>query len=160
MSTKSVWKIVDAWGLPFDCLVLRDRVLSGERPLSTRRQLLLRTLGTGAALVGGSALAACARQSEAAGLGPPETTTVRIVNPVQCDPGLTLARSYLIDEGFTDVQFVNKAFTSREWITDRLADFALRALGVRRRGHRCRVAAGRADGVALRLPRALGERRY
>ena len=124
MSTKSVWKIVDAWGLPFDCLVLRDRVLSGERPLSTRRQLLLRTLGTGAALVGGSALAACARQSEAAGLGPPETTTVRIVNPVQCDPGLTLARSYLIDEGFTDVQFVNKAFTSREWITDRLADFA------------------------------------
>src|SRR6266550_741483 len=121
ISTKAVWKIADAWGLPFDCLVLRDRVLSGERPLSTRRQLLLRTLGTGAALIGGSALAACARQSEAS---TPETTTVRIAYPVECDPGLVLAERYLLDEGFSDVQFVNTPFTSRGWITDNKADFA------------------------------------
>ena len=121
MSTKLVWKIADAWGLPFDCLVLRDRVLSGERPLSTRRQLLLRTLGTGAAIVGGSALAACARQSEASTL---ETTTVRIVYPVDCDPGLVLAERYLLEEGFTHVQFVNTEFTARGWITKNLADFA------------------------------------
>src|SRR5439155_22619497 len=97
MSTKSVWKIADTWGLPFDCLVLRDPDLSGERPLSTRRQLLLRTLGTGAAIIGGSALAACARQSEASTL---ETTTVRIVYPVDCYPGLVLAESYPLEEGF------------------------------------------------------------
>ena len=126
MSTKSVWKVRDTGDLPFDSLIPRDRDLSGERPLSTRRQLLLRTLGTGAAILGGSALAACARQSEAATtvLPPPETTTVRIVNPVECDPGLRLATSYLREEGFTDIQFVSTPFTSRGWITNRLADFA------------------------------------
>src|SRR6266550_7707238 len=121
MSTKSVWKIADTWGLPFDCLVLRDPDLSGERPLSTRRQLLLRTLGTGAAIIGSSALAACARQSEASTL---ETTTVRIAYPVECDPGLVLAERYLLAEGFIDVQFVNTPFTSRGWITENKADFA------------------------------------
>ena len=113
MSTKSVWKVRDTGDLPFDSLIPRDRDLSGERPLSTRRQLLLRTLGTGAAILGGSALAACARQSEAATtvLPPPETTTVRIVNPVECDPGLRLATSYLREEGYTDIQFVSTPFT-------------------------------------------------
>jgi NitT/TauT family transport system substrate-binding protein len=49
---------------------------------------------------------------------------VRIVNPVQCDPGLFLAKSYLLAEGFTDVQFVNTPFTSWGWINDNKADFA------------------------------------
>jgi NitT/TauT family transport system substrate-binding protein len=82
---------------------------------------LLRTLGTGAVIVGGSALAACARRSEASTL---ETTTVRIAYPVECDPGLFLANDYLLQEGFTDVQFVNTPFTSRGWITNNKADFA------------------------------------
>jgi NitT/TauT family transport system substrate-binding protein len=135
-----VWEIADAWGLPFDCLILRDPVLSGERPLSTRRQLLLRTLGTGAAIVGGSALAACARQSEAATL---ETTTVRIVYPVDCDPGLVLAERYLLKEGFTDVQFVNAQFTTRGWITKNLADFAC--------AHSEFAVGAIADGLPLRV---------
>src|SRR5256885_3614207 len=127
MSTKSVWKIADAWGLPFDCLVLRDRVLSGERPLSTRRQLLLRTLGTGAMIAGGSALAACARVSGAAEKEPPpsETSYLRIVRPPECDPGVWLARDYLHDEGFTHIEFIQTSFTSREWLTKDLADVAL-----------------------------------
>jgi len=125
-------------------LILRDSSLSGERPLSTRRQLLLRTLGTGAALVGGSALAACARQSEAATpLGPPETTTVRIVYPVDCDPGLVLAEGYLLEEGFTDVQFVNTQFTTRAWITKNLADFAC--------AHSEFAVGAIADGLPLRV---------
>src|SRR5438477_13200597 len=116
MSTKLVWKIADAWGLPFVCLVLRDRVLSGERPLSTRRQLLLRTLGTGAAIVGGSALAACARLSGAAEKEPPpaEITTLRIVMPPECDPGVLLAQDYLYDEGITQVTYVPTNFTTRQ----------------------------------------------
>src|SRR5438874_11267540 len=104
MSTKSVWKIADAGDLPFDSLIPRDPDLSGERPLSTSRQLLLRTLGTGAALVGGSALAACARQSEAATtvLPPPESTPLRTVMPPERDPGLWLAQSYLRAAGLPD----------------------------------------------------------
>src|SRR4029077_9037800 len=106
-------------------LLLRDPILSGARPLSTRRQLLLRTLATGAAIAGGSALAACARQSEAATvLPPPETTSLRIVMPPECDPGLWLAQDYLHDEGFTDVSYVTTPFTTRGWLTDRLADIA------------------------------------
>jgi NitT/TauT family transport system substrate-binding protein len=106
-------------------LILRDPSLSGERPLSTRRQLLLRTLGTGAALVAGSALAACARQSEAASVLPaPETTTIRIVTPPECDPGIWLAQDYLREEGFTDVSYVNTNFTVRGWLKDGLADIA------------------------------------
>jgi NitT/TauT family transport system substrate-binding protein len=106
-------------------LIVRDPVLSGERPLSTRRQLLLRTLGTGAAIIGGSALAACARQSEAASLPPPETTTLRIVMPPECDPGVWLARDLLRSEGFIDVTYVPTSFTTRGWLTDDLADVAL-----------------------------------
>src|SRR5437773_12006616 len=97
MSTKSVWKIADTWGLPLDCLVLREPDLSGQRPLSTRRQLLLRTLGTGAAIIGGSALAPRAPQRGASTpLRPPETTTVWMLNPVPCDPGLAVAKRYLV----------------------------------------------------------------
>src|SRR2546423_1268705 len=117
----------DARDLPFDGLILRDPSLSGERPLSTRRQLLLRTLGTGAALIGGSALAACARQSDAASvlpLPPPETTALRIVYPPECDPGLWLATDYLHEEGFTDITHVPTSFTTRAWLTDGLADIA------------------------------------
>jgi NitT/TauT family transport system substrate-binding protein len=105
-------------------LILRDPVLSGERPLSTRRQLLLRTLGTGAALVAGSALAACARQSEAASLPAPETTTIRIVLPPECDPALWLADDFLRDEGFTVVEHVDTPFTTRGWLKDGSADIA------------------------------------
>src|SRR5437764_15300516 len=101
MSTKSVWKVRDAGDLPFDSLIPRGPSLSGERPLSTRRQLLLRTLGTGAAIIGGSALAACARQSEAASLPPPETTSLRIVMPAECDNGVLLAQNYLSEVEFT-----------------------------------------------------------
>src|SRR5438105_15264606 len=120
MSTKSVWKVRDAGDLPFDSLIPRGPVLSGERPLSTRRQLLLRTLGTGAALIGGSALAACARQGEAATtvLPPPETTTLRIVMPPECDPGVWPAQDYLLDEGFTNVSYVPTNFTLRALLTD------------------------------------------
>ncbi len=88
---------------------------------------MIRTLATGAAVAGGGALEACARPSEAASIAvtePPETTTVRIVNPVECDPGLWLAKDYLREEGFTDITFVPTPFTSRDWITNRLADFA------------------------------------
>ena len=110
-------------------MVLRGAILSGSRQLSTRRQLLLRTLGTGAAIAGGSALAACARPSSAAvtvtELPPPETTSVRIANPAACDAGLWLAKDFLQKEGITDVTFVTTPFVSRDWITKGLADFAL-----------------------------------
>jgi NitT/TauT family transport system substrate-binding protein len=91
---------------------------------------LLRTLGTGAVLVGGGALAACAPTSGAGAgpakeLPPPETKSVRIVKPVSCDPGMWLAKDYLVAEGFTDISFVPTGFTSRDWITNRLADVSL-----------------------------------
>lgn len=90
--------------------------------------MLIRTLATGAAVAGGSALAACAQQGGAAQIaepGPPETTTVRIVKPAPCDPGVWLAKDLLLQEGFTHVEFVETPFTSRKWITERLAEFAL-----------------------------------
>jgi NitT/TauT family transport system substrate-binding protein len=90
---------------------------------------LIRTLATGAAVAGGGALAACAQQSGAAQLPPkelppPETTTVRIVMPPECDPGIWLARDYLLAEGFTDVSFVPTPFVSQTWLTNDLADIA------------------------------------
>jgi NitT/TauT family transport system substrate-binding protein len=100
------------------------------RQLSTRRQLLIRTLATGAAVAGGATLAACGPTRDTAAiisepLPPPETTTLRIVNPVDCDPGLWLARDALLrDEGFTDVRYVDTQFTLRDWITHDLADMA------------------------------------
>jgi NitT/TauT family transport system substrate-binding protein len=77
-------------------------------------------------MVGGSALAACARQSEASTtvLPPPETTSVRIVMPPECDPGIWLAQDYLRDEGFTNISYVRTNFTVRAWLTDGLADIA------------------------------------
>jgi len=72
-------------------------------------------------------LAACARQSDAASvrpLPPPETTTLRIVYPPECDPGLWLATDYLREEGFTDITHVPTSFTTRAWLTDDLADIA------------------------------------
>ncbi|MDP9281158.1 MAG: ABC transporter substrate-binding protein [Chloroflexota bacterium] len=91
---------------------------------------MIRTLATGAAVAGAGALAACAQQGGAAQgaakeLPPPETTSVRIVNPAPCDPGMWLAKDYLLEEGFTDVRFVATPFTSRDWMTKGLADFAL-----------------------------------
>ena len=91
-------------------------------------------------IVGGSALAACARQSEASTL---ETTTVRIAYPVECDPGLVLAKGYLQDEGFTDVEFVATPFTSRGWITENKADFAC--------AHSEFTVGAIADGLPLRV---------
>jgi NitT/TauT family transport system substrate-binding protein len=113
----------------FQGLLLRGDGVPGSRQLSTRRQLLLGTLATGATVVAGGALAACAQQSGAAQLPPkelppPETTTVRIVMPPECDPGIWLAKDYLMSEGFTDVRFVSTPFTSRGWLTNDLADVA------------------------------------
>lgn len=90
---------------------------------------MIRTLATGAAVAGGGALAACAQLGGAAQgppkeLPPPETTTVRIVMPPECDPGIWLARDYLLSEGFTDVRFVTTPFVSRTWLTNDLADIA------------------------------------
>lgn len=96
----------------------------------SRRELLRRGLGTGAVLAGGSLIAACAtpgRQNGAplsgANLPPPETGTVRIVNPAACDPPLALAREFLLEEGFTDVQYVKVQQTTTEWLTTGVADF-------------------------------------
>ena len=105
-----------------------DRDVKFQRA-ATRRQLLIRTLATGAAVAGGAALAACTRPSDQVTvpskvLPPPETTSVRIVNPPACEPGIWLAKDYLRDEGFTDVSFIATPFTSRDWITKNLGDIA------------------------------------
>lgn len=111
-------------------MLLRGDGGPGSRQLSTRRQLLLRTLATGATVAGGGALlAACSQpsgvaQDLATPLPPPETTTVRIVMPPECDPGIWLARDYLRDEGFTDIRYVATPFTTRGWLTGGLADLA------------------------------------
>jgi len=88
---------------------------------------LIRTLATGAAVAGGGVLEACAQQGGAAQvpakeLPAPETTTVRIVVPPECDPGIWLAKDFLLAEGFTDVRFVATPFVSRTWLTNDLAD--------------------------------------
>jgi len=63
-----------------------------------------------ALFAGGGLLEVCAQQpgglGAAATLPPPETTTVRIVSPPACDPGLMLAGDYLREEGFTDVRYM------------------------------------------------------
>ena len=88
-----------------------QRVWAASGQIVTRRELLRLTLGTGAALAGGGLLAACGQPLGALGapatLPPPETTTVRIVNQVACEPGLMLAGDYLREEGFTDVRYVD-----------------------------------------------------
>ena len=95
----------------------------------TRRELLRRTLGTGAALAGGSLLAACGPQGPVvplaeATLPPPETTTVRLVSPAPCDPPSALAREFLLEEGFTDIRYVRASNTTTEWLTSGVADFS------------------------------------
>lgn len=100
---------------------------SADGQLVTRRELLRVTLGTGAVLAGGGVLAACAQLPSVLGgpatLPPPETTTVRIVTPYACDPPLWLAKEFLLEEGFTDVQFVDLAGATRDFVTKRIAEF-------------------------------------
>lgn len=93
----------------------------------TRRELLRVTLGTGAMLAGGGLLAACGQQNGALGgpatLPPPETTTVRIRTAFACDPPIWLAKEFLLEEGFTDVQFVETSGRPRDWATKASVDF-------------------------------------
>ena len=96
----------------------------------TRRALLRGTLGTAAALAGGGIIAACAPQagpgggaSPGASLPPPETTTVRFVSPAACDPPTAIAKEFLLEEGFTDIQYVSVPVTTTEWLTANKADF-------------------------------------
>ncbi len=94
----------------------------------TRRELLRVTLGTGAVLAGGSVLAACgpaATNAVSAALPPPETKTIRIVAPPECDPGVWLVRDLLLEEGFTDIRYIDTPFVSRKWLLNREADVAL-----------------------------------
>jgi len=91
---------------------------------------LIRTLATGAAVAGSAALASCSEPRALAALPtgplpPTDTTTVRIVNPVECDPAIWMARDSLLrEEGFTDVQYIDSQFTLRDWISRDLADVA------------------------------------
>ena len=119
--------VADARDIACRDVLPRGPSLPVRRQLSTRRQLLIRTLATGATAAGGAALTSCVQPSSAASgaLPPPETTTVRIVNPPACEPGIWLAKNFLLDEGFTDVSFVQTPFTSTEWIARGLADVAL-----------------------------------
>ncbi|HEV2010724.1 MAG TPA: ABC transporter substrate-binding protein [Candidatus Limnocylindria bacterium] len=104
--------------------------MPGRRDLVTRRELLERTLGTAAALGGSGLIAACGptggpigAPSPGATLPPPETTTVRFVSPPVCDPPAALAKAFLLEEGFTDVQYVRVAPTSTGWLTSGVAEF-------------------------------------
>jgi NitT/TauT family transport system substrate-binding protein len=101
-----------------------------HRDLVTRRELLRGTLGTAAALAGSSLIAACAPSGGPAGapspsetLPPPETTTVRFVSPPVCDPPMALAKAFLQEEGFTDIQYVRVPPTNTEWLTSGVAEF-------------------------------------
>jgi NitT/TauT family transport system substrate-binding protein len=101
---------------------------TGDGDLVSRRAVLRWALGTGATLAGGSALAACAqpaaRAAPNAPLPPPETTTVRFVSPASCDPPSALAKEFLLEEGFTDIQYVKSPNTTTEWLTKDVADFS------------------------------------
>ncbi|HEV8671147.1 MAG TPA: ABC transporter substrate-binding protein [Candidatus Limnocylindria bacterium] len=94
-----------------------------------RRELLRRSLAVGATIAGAPVLAACQQQpsptaSSIATLSPPETTTVRFVSPAPCDPPSALAKEFLVEEGFKDIQYVRAANTTTEWLTSNLADFS------------------------------------
>jgi NitT/TauT family transport system substrate-binding protein len=96
-------------------------------PLVGRRELLRRSLAVGATITGAGLLAACDQRppsgatSPSASLPPPETATIRIASPFACDAPLWLAKDFLREEGFTDVQWVNTPGTAA-WITSRVAD--------------------------------------
>ena len=100
---------------------------STDGQIVTRRELLRVTLGTGAMLAGGGLLAACGPQNGALGgpatLPPPETTSVRIRVPFACDPPLWLAKEFLLEEGFTDVQYVAPPGRPRDWATAATVEF-------------------------------------
>jgi len=117
----------NAGDLPWLNLFPRDPNRQAERQLSTRRQLLIRTLATGASVAAGAALASCAPSGAASGtaaeLPPPETTTLRITSPFACDPPLWLAKEFLVDEGFRDVQYLGGSGRPRDWATSGAADF-------------------------------------
>src|SRR5712692_2169014 len=106
-----------------------DARVTGGRDLVTRRELLKRTAGTAAALGGAGLIAACAppgptsAASPGATLPPPETTTVRLVSSPACDPPTALAKEFLLEEGFTEVQYVRVPVTTTEWLTADKADF-------------------------------------
>jgi NitT/TauT family transport system substrate-binding protein len=48
---------------------------------------------------------------------------VRFVSPGACDPATALAKELLLEEGFTDVQYVRVPVTTTEWLTADKADF-------------------------------------
>ncbi len=106
---------------------LDQRVTVAGGQIVTRRELLRITLGTGVVLAGGGLLAACGQQQGALGgaatLPSPETTTVRIAIPFACDPPLWLAKEFLLEEGFTDVQYVNPLGRPRDWATKGTVEF-------------------------------------
>jgi NitT/TauT family transport system substrate-binding protein len=100
----------------------------GERIIS-RRDLLRWTLGAGAVVASSGVLAACSQPtapatSPGATLPPPEITTVRFVSPAPCDPPSALAKEFLLEEGFKDIQYPRAANTTTEWLTSNLADFS------------------------------------
>jgi NitT/TauT family transport system substrate-binding protein len=104
-------------------------VVVGRDDHISRRELLRWTLGAGAALAGGGIVAACSQPtgsgaSPGGPLPPPETTTVRFVSPAPCDPPSALAKEFLVEEGFKDIQYVRAANTTTEWLTSNLADFS------------------------------------
>jgi NitT/TauT family transport system substrate-binding protein len=108
--------------------------------------VLIRTLATGATVAGGVALvASCAPSGAASGaskeLPPPETTTVRIVSPFTCDAPLWMAKDFLREEGFTDVQYVAPPGGLRSWVTSRTAEFGA--------GHPEAVVTALDDGVPM-----------
>jgi NitT/TauT family transport system substrate-binding protein len=102
--------------------------MPGSHDLVTRRELLQRAAGTAAALGGAGLIAACAPSGSpiaapGATLPPPETTTVRFVSPAACDPPTAVAKQFLLEEGFTNIQYVRVPVTTAEWLTADKADF-------------------------------------
>jgi NitT/TauT family transport system substrate-binding protein len=93
-----------------------------------RRELLRRSLALGATITGAGLLAACDQRppssatSSSASLPPPETATIRIASPFACDAPLWMAKDFLREEGFTDVQWVPSAPGTAGWITSGVAD--------------------------------------
>jgi NitT/TauT family transport system substrate-binding protein len=46
------------------------------------------------------------------------------VSPAACDPPSALAREFLVEEGFTDIQYVKVSNTTTEWLTTNAADLS------------------------------------